>query len=139
MFLHRRDPNLNIAVKTGALGVRLAITPLEQYGWASILRTCNLSGLAVPLYSAFDIPALFCPLRAVPHCSAVSSLDDFIVPGQLPPGLLPPCGRKRTLCHYLAPSSSLALLVSPPHRLRQAFLSEQQHAEFPIASLLFLK
>lgn len=97
MYLLRRNPNLNIALKTGALGVRLALTLLEQYGWSSILRACNLSCLAVPLYSVFDIPALFCPLWLL----SCGSLDDFIVPGPLPPGLLPPCGLKWTLCHKL--------------------------------------
>lgn len=111
----------------------IAITALEQYGWGSILRTCNLSCLSVSLYLLFDISALFCPLWAAHSRLAVIWPDDFIVPSQL--WLPPPCGTnsKLSACPFTRPlRASLSLSLSLFESDSQAFL---QHGEFPIANL----
>lgn len=125
------------------MGARVvAITALEQYGRGSILRTCNLSCLSVSLYPVFDILARSCPLWAAPRCLAVSCPDGFIVPGQLSLCLPPPCGVKPQCAGPLtprnppAPSHTLPFSLSRFESDRQAFLSEKQRGEFPIANLL---
>lgn len=112
----------------------IAITALEQYGWGSILRTCNLSCLSVSLYLLFDISALFCPLWAAHSCLAVIWPDDFIVPA---------CFDYRHLVEQTAnclpaplPAPSLPRSLFLFRSLSQTARPFLQHGEFPIANLL---
>lgn len=140
-----RSPTLNIAKKRlGAVGARVvAITAREQYGRGSILRTCNLSCLSVSLYPVFDISALFCPLWAAPCCLGCQLPWWFYCSWPAFTRTTATLWSKMAVCRHILPPRnfplpppSLSLSLSLVDSDRQAFLSEKQRGEFPIANLL---